>query len=133
MPQLPPMRRRVSSTCRNRRSSGAAWAIAIYLWATSLKGVSSMKLHRNLNITQKSACFLAQRLREAWSGMGGDMAGPVEVDETFVGGKAKNMHTVDLERRITGRGGIESFWALARSRRPQSFVRPPHGPWPSYL
>ncbi|WP_419854310.1 IS1595 family transposase [Candidatus Poriferisodalis sp.] len=83
------------------------WAIAIYLWATSLKGVSSMKLHRDLDITQKSAYFLAQRLREAWSDMGGDMAGPVEVDETFVGGKAKNMHAVDRERRITGRGGID--------------------------
>lgn len=83
------------------------WAIAIYLWATSLKGVSSMKLHRDLNITQKSAYFLAQRLREAWSDMGGDMAGPVEVDETYVGGKAKNMHAVDRERRITGRGGVD--------------------------
>ena len=66
-----------------------------------------MKLHRDLNITQKSAYFLAQRLREAGSDMGGDMAGPVEVDETFVGGKAKNMHAVDRVRRITGRGGID--------------------------
>ena len=42
------------------------WVIAIYLWSTSLKGVSSMKLHRDLNITQKSAYFLALRLRHAW-------------------------------------------------------------------
>ena len=82
------------------------WAIAIYLWATSLKGVSSMKLHRDLNITQKSAYFLAQRLREAWSDMGGDMAGPVEVDETYVGGKAKNMHAAQ-RAKLTGRGGID--------------------------
>ena len=39
------------------------WVIAIYLWSTSLKGVSSMKLHRDLKITQKSAYFMAQRLR----------------------------------------------------------------------
>ena len=83
------------------------WAISVYLWATSLKGVSSMKLHRELDITQKSAYFLAQRLREAWSDIGGDMAGPVEVDETYVGGKAKNMHAKDRERRITGRGGVD--------------------------
>lgn len=42
------------------------WAIGFYLWSTSLKGVSSMKLHRELGITQKSAYFMAQRLRKAW-------------------------------------------------------------------
>ena len=41
------------------------WILAIYLWSTSLKGVSSMRLHRDLDITQKSAWFLAQCLREA--------------------------------------------------------------------
>ena len=66
------------------------WAIGIYLWSTSLKGVSSMKLHRDLNITQKSAYFMAQRLREAWSGTGGRFIGPVEADETYVGGRRKN-------------------------------------------
>ena len=66
------------------------WVIGIYLWSTSLKGVSSMKLHRDLNITQKSAYFMAQRLREAWSDSGGGFLGPVEADETFVGGRRKN-------------------------------------------
>ena len=65
------------------------WAIAVYLWTTSLKGVSSMKLHRDLKITQKSAYFMAQRLREAWTEGHGGMAGPVEVDETHIGGKEK--------------------------------------------
>ena len=65
------------------------WTIAIYLWATSLKGASSMKLHRDLNITQKSACFMAQRLREVWTQMGGSMAGPVEANETYIGGPGK--------------------------------------------
>ena len=58
------------------------WAIAIYLWSVSLKGVSSMRLHRDLKITQKSAYFMAQRLREAWTEGHGGMAGPVEIDET---------------------------------------------------
>lgn len=67
------------------------WAIAIYLCATSLKGVSSMKLHRDLKITQKSAWFLAHRIREAFEAEGGLFVGPVEADETYVGGKRKNM------------------------------------------
>ena len=62
------------------------WVVAIYLWSTSLKGVSSMKLHRDLKITQKSAWHLAQRLREVWaSHEAGGMAGPVEIDEAYFG------------------------------------------------
>ena len=43
------------------------WAIALYLLTTNLKGISSMHLHRDLNITQKSAWHLAHRIRETWS------------------------------------------------------------------
>ena len=68
------------------------WAVAIYLMMTSLKSVSSMKLHRDLGITQKSAWFLAHRLREAWKEVDDVFLGPVEADETHVGGKFKNMH-----------------------------------------
>ena len=75
------------------------WAIAIYLITTSLKGVSSMKLHRDLGITQKSAWHLAHRIRQAWAVNGEDpFEGPVEVDETFVGGKAHNMHETQRDR-----------------------------------
>ena len=68
------------------------WAIAFYIFATHLKGVSSMKLHRDLGITQKSAWFMAHRIREAWQADGSMFGGPVEVDETKIGGKFKNMH-----------------------------------------
>ncbi len=68
------------------------WLHAIYLIATNLKSVSSMKLHRELDISQRSAWHLAHRIRK---GMGieetGQFAGPVEADETYFGGKRRNM------------------------------------------
>ena len=68
------------------------WAIAFYLFATNLKGVSSMKLHRDLKITQKSAWFMAHRIREAWQDGGSMFSGPVEADETIIGGKHDGLH-----------------------------------------
>ena len=82
------------------------WAIAIYLLSTNLKGVSSMKLHRDLNITQKSAWYLAHRLREGWkAGNSGMFTGPVEADETYIGGKRKNMPKAK-RAKLTGRGAV---------------------------
>ena len=80
------------------------WAIAIYLMSTSLKGVSSMKLHRDLAVTQKTAWYLAHRLRESWKVDGSGMFdGPVEIDETYMGGRRKNMPKAK-RRALKGRG-----------------------------
>ena len=80
------------------------WAIAIYLLTTNLKSVSSMKLHRDLDVTQKTAWHLAHRLRRAFADRGGSFWGPVEVDETYLGGKARNMSEARREKvdRIGG-------------------------------
>ncbi len=82
------------------------WAMAIYLWTTTLKGVSSMKLHRDLEITQKSAYFMAQRLRKAWDVSGLEkMIGPAEADETYMGGKRRNMSNAKRKTQ-TGQGAV---------------------------
>ncbi len=68
------------------------WAIAIYLCLTGLKSISSMKLHRDIGVTQATAWFMLHRIREAWADDGdGPFDGPVEVDETYVGGARRNM------------------------------------------
>ena len=81
------------------------WAIALYQLTTNLKSVSSMKLHRDLGITQKSAWFLAHRLREAWKDHGTQFTGPVEVDEMYMGGLRENMPKAK-RKTLKGRGPV---------------------------
>ena len=84
------------------------WLPALWMMCNCKNGVSSWELHRSLGITQKSAWFVGQRLRLALKNkslfkMGQD-GGPIEVDETFVGGQKKNMHA-DKKVRYEARGG----------------------------
>ena len=90
------------------------WAMAIYLCTTNLKGVSSMKLHRDLGIAQSSAWHLAHRIREAWEDGGeGPFSGPAEADETRVGGDVRNMSNARRrERKAAGRAQGDTDKAL---------------------
>ena len=101
------------------------WVIAIYLCITSLKSVSSMKLHRDLGISQKSAWFMLQRIREAWMQDDDDaFSGPVEVDETYFGGKRSNMSNAKREALFeTGRGATGKTAVIGIKDRKTNTVR----------
>jgi transposase-like protein len=80
--------------------------MAIWLLTNAKNGVSSMELHRSIGVTQKTAWFMLHRIRLAMqTGTFEKAAGQVEIDETFVGGKSRNMHKTRREREITGTGG----------------------------
>ena len=80
------------------------WVIAVYLVTTSLKGVSSMKLHRDLGVTQKTAWFMLQRVRGFYNEVNELYDGEVEVDESYFGGKEGNKHAKD--KLNAGRGTV---------------------------
>ena len=97
------------------------WAIAIYLLTTNLKGVSSMKLHRDLGITQKSAWHLAHRLRQSFKVEDCRFSGTVEVDETYVGGLEKNKH--ENKKLKQGRGATGKTVVIGVKERESKKVK----------
>src|SRR5450759_4363452 len=80
---------------------------ALWLLSNCKNGISSCELARDLSVTQKTAWFMLHRIRLALQDetFGSKLGGEVEVDETFIGGKARNMHLDVKQRRITGTGG----------------------------
>src|SRR5438094_851295 len=82
------------------------WLAAIWMVAGCKNGISSCEMARDLGVTQKTAWFIDHRVRLAMhDGSFEKLSGEVEVDETFIGGKARNMHVSARKRRITGTGG----------------------------
>ena len=80
------------------------WLLAFYRMATAKKGISSIQLAKELGITQKTAWFLQQRIREACHHRQNPMTGVVEVDEAYFGGKEHNQH--DDKKHGGGRGAV---------------------------
>src|SRR5260370_316919 len=79
------------------------WMLTLWMLANCKNGVSSYEISRAIGVTQKSAWFMLQRIRLAMQGTGivklGGPGSDVEVDETCIGGKARNMHAVVRRRR----------------------------------
>lgn len=91
------------------------WLYAMYLLVTARKGISSMQLAKQLGITQKSAWFALHRLREACGDEIGKLAGIVEIDETYIGGKNRNKHA--SKKFKTGRGAVGKSAVLGMRER----------------
>src|SRR5258705_3395574 len=82
------------------------WMMATWLITNCKNGISSYEIARDVKVTQKSAWFMLHRIRLAMQDdfFGSKLGGEVEIDETFIGGKARNMHVSERKRRITGTG-----------------------------
>ncbi len=103
------------------------WLVALWLIVNCKNGISSCEMAKDLGITQKSAWFLNHRIRMALhTGSIEKLSGHVEADETFIGGKARNMHVAQRERRITGTGTKDKtavMGVLERAKDGKSKVR----------
>jgi len=94
------------------------WLPTVWFLANCKNGISSYELSRALGVTQKTAWFMLHRVRLAMrSGAFGKMLGEVKVDETFIGGKARNMHEDKREEQIKGRGAVGKAAVLGFLRR----------------
>src|SRR5579862_4739660 len=92
------------------------WLAAMWMAANCKNGVSSWEIHRALGVTQKSAWFMLHRLRLALQTSStvklGGSGGEIEVDETYIGGKSRNMHAARRKRRITAHGPSKDKMAV---------------------
>jgi transposase-like protein len=94
------------------------WLTAAWMITNCKNGNSSWELHRTLGVTQKTAWFMLHRIRLAMQDeTGGKLSGEVEIDETFIGGKARNMHKNKRERKITGTGGKDKVVVMGMMER----------------
>jgi transposase-like protein len=94
------------------------WCVAAWLIGNCKNGVSSCEVARDLGVTQKTAWFMLHRIRRAMrTGSFAKLSGEVEADESFIGGKARNMHKSKREEKITGTGGKDKTIVMGMVER----------------
>jgi len=94
------------------------WLPVMWLVANCKNGVSSCEIARDMGVTQKTAWFMLHRVREAMQDKTATkLSGEVEVDESFIGGKSRNMHAKRRAEVITGTGGKDKAIALGMVER----------------
>jgi transposase-like protein len=95
------------------------WLTAIWLLTNCKNGISSYEIARDVQVSQKAAWFMLHRIRLAMQDdfFGSKLGGEVEADETFIGGKSRNMHVSKRQRRITGTGGKDKTAVMGMLER----------------
>ncbi len=95
------------------------WLMVTWMITNCKNGISSYEVAKDIKVTQKTAWFMLHRVRLALQDdfNGGKLGGDVEVDETFIGGKARNMHLSKRQRRITGTGGKDKTLVMGMLER----------------
>ena len=98
---------RIGNVFENSNIGLHKWLYAMYLFVTSRKGIPSLQLSKEIGITQKSAWFLLQRIRESCKQSMQLLDGIVEIDETYIGGKEKSRH--ETKKIPNSQGGAKDI------------------------
>lgn len=110
---------KTNSVMQSSKLGYKKWALAIYLFTSNIKGVSSIQLGRYIGVRQATAWHMGHRIREMYKAEPCKMSGEIEVDETFVGGLEKNKHSKNRLRIGGGTGGKAAVIGLLERGRNQ--------------